>query len=651
KISITFNVDMKRGSARASDSVLNPANYTLVDSGGNAVIITAVDYDATSRIATLRFESPAADVYTVSVSKRLQSSASLELGADYVFSFTAVQDFSSLVDISFVATRSDRATGTVAFDVKVTNRTDYELRIPVMLVLDPARYFAGTPVGASLTGGLWFLDIGADLPSGILPPGGSTTVRTVTLTNPQAQHIEVGSGVYSVPYPNQPPKFTSAPLTDATAGTPYGYQASAQDPDGTVLSYVLMQGPADIALDGATGLLTWSPSAATAAKTPIVLRAYDSRGGYATQSFTITVAGGNRAPELDVPPSVRLFEGQPFSLDILGSDPDGNRLSYSVANLPPGANFNADLATLSWTPSGTQAGTYDNVLVSVTDGVNMTTTSLRMIVEPTNVAPVLQGIPDRTVRQGDPLRFTLHATDPDSTTLRFSSPNLPLGATLNPITGVFEWTPPYDKAGPAQIKFVVSDGSATGERTVVVNVVNVNAPPVFEQTDGISILEGQPLTLRLFAFDPDNPDYQPQVRLPDGTLTAPEATDPSVVYSIANLPAGATFDPVTCLLTWTPSYTQSGGYSLRITATDNGDGTGVSQSSTITAQVQVGNVNRAPVVPEFNAQTVASGQVLNLPIAVTDPDSNALALSFQNLPSYASFTDNGDGTGLLRIAP
>ena len=36
---------------------------------------------------------------------------------------------------------------------------------------------------------------------------------------------------------------------------------------------------------------------------------------------------------------------------------------------------------------------------------------------------------------------------------------------------------------------------------------------------------------------------------------------------------------------------------------------------------------------------------------VTDPDGNALTLSLLNLPRYASFTDHGDGSGVLHIAP
>jgi hypothetical protein len=56
------------------------------------------------------------------------------LGEDMLAHLYFAGDRSALVDIAFVATRSDRSDNTVAFDVRVTNRTDYQLRVPVMLV-------------------------------------------------------------------------------------------------------------------------------------------------------------------------------------------------------------------------------------------------------------------------------------------------------------------------------------------------------------------------------------------------------------------------------------------------------------------------------------------------------------------------------------
>lgn len=43
--------------------------------------------------------------------------------------------------------------------------------------------------------------------------------------------------------------------------------------------------------------------------------------------------------------------------------------------------------------------------------------------------------------------------------------------------------------------------------------------------------------------------------------------------------------------------------------------------------------------------------VLQVPVQVTDPDGNPLTLTFQGLPSFATFTPTGSGQGTLRFAP
>ena len=60
-----------------------------------------------------------------------------------------------------------------------------------------------------------------------------------------------------------------------------------------------------------------------------------------------------------------------------------------------------------------------------------------------NQAPVLTLIPAQITGESAPLLFTAQATDPDGDALTFSlDPGGPPGATINPATGGFSWTPP-----------------------------------------------------------------------------------------------------------------------------------------------------------------------------------------------------------------
>ena len=68
------------------------------------------------------------------------------------------------------------------------------------------------------------------------------------------------------------------------------------------------------------------------------------------------------------------------------------------------------------------------------------------------------------------------------------------------------------------------------------------------------------------------------------TLTPLEGTAPTITCTVSGLPAGATFDPQTAIFNWPTGYSDAGTYAVTFTATNDGDGTGVPLSTTVTAQ-------------------------------------------------------------------
>lgn len=76
---------------------------------------------------------------------------------------------------------------------------------------------------------------------------------------------------------------------------------------------------------------------------------------------------------------------------------------------------------------------------------------------PTNRGPDLVDQPDTATAENQYLTFTLEASDPDEDSIAFSSPDLPSGATLDAVTGVFEWTPTYQQAGLYTVTFIATD--------------------------------------------------------------------------------------------------------------------------------------------------------------------------------------------------
>ena len=88
----------------------------------------------------------------------------------------------------------------------------------------------------------------------------------------------------------------------------------------------------------------------------------------------------------------------------------------------------------------------------------------------TNHAPALNSIGDRSVNAGSPLQFTILATDPDNDPLTYSATGLPTGATFNPTTRTFSWTPDETQAGSYQVHFEVTDGSLIDAEDVTITV-------------------------------------------------------------------------------------------------------------------------------------------------------------------------------------
>src|SRR5207247_2478311 len=128
----------------------------------------------------------------------------------------------------------------------------------------------------------------------------------------------------------------------------------------------------------------------------------------------------------------------------------------------------------------------------------------------------------------DSVRIQLQASDPGGAPLAFSSNLLPPGASLDPMSGLFEWTPEYTQHGLFNVPFTVSDGEVATTQTARIAVLNVNAAPIFSGLNEFQIHENQAATLRIQATDPDNPIFSAPDRNTDGSLAPHESGRQSV---------------------------------------------------------------------------------------------------------------------------
>ena len=131
----------------------------------------------------------------------------------------------------------------------------------------------------------------------------------------------------------------------------------------------------------------------------------------------------------------------------------------------------------TWTPTEAQGPNSYIIRIIVSDGLAQDYEDITVIVNEVNLPPVLSPIGPKTVSVGNLLQFTVTASDPDLPvqTLTFSASNLPPGATFNPTTHVFSWTPTSGQDGLyPSVHFEVSDGSLTDSEDIT---ITVTAPP------------------------------------------------------------------------------------------------------------------------------------------------------------------------------
>lgn len=108
-----------------------------------------------------------------------------------------------------------------------------------------------------------------------------------------------------------------------------------------------------------------------------------------------TVAGANNPPVISGSPSMVITVGDIYNFTPTASDPDVvDTLTFSISNQPSWTTFDSSTGSLSGTPSTTDIGVYSNIIISVTDGIDVVSLPVFSItVQAGGISPSTQVVP------------------------------------------------------------------------------------------------------------------------------------------------------------------------------------------------------------------------------------------------------------------
>ncbi len=401
-----------------------------------------------------------------------------------------------------------------------------------------------------------------------------------------------------------------ASLGDFTEG--YAVNATVTASGGTApYAYTLCAGslPAGLSLDGATGVISGTPTASGAYSFSICATDASTPQGTGSKAYSGTVNAPVSVSPASLPDTTINVA---YSQTVSATGGTGAKtFSVSSGSLPTGLSLDANTGVISGTPTATGSFSFD---ITATDTLGATGTKSYSVTINSAISVSPASLPDGT--NGAAYSQTVSASNgTGAKTFAVTSGSLPTGLSLDANTGVISGTP----SATATYNFDITATDTVGATGVKSYSVIINA--------GIAI---SPASL------PDttiNVAYSQTVSATGGTGAK------TFSVSSGSLPTGLSLDANTGVISGTP--TATGSFSFDITATDTLSATGIkSYSVTINAALTV-----SPATLPDTTINVAYNQTVS---ASGGTGAKTFAVTSGSLPTGLSLDAN---TGVISGTP
>ena len=309
--------------------------------------------------------------------------------------------------------------------------------------------------------------------------------------------------------------------------------------------------------------------------------------------------------------TITVNEGDLVSLKPEAIDEDMDSIIYSFSQ-PLDQNG-------EWQTGYDDSGEYE-ITVTASDGKLTDTQEVLLIVEDKDRTPFFDPLNDAVVNENEQLIFNVTAIDPDGDKITYLTVDLQDNASF--VNNIFSWTPnfnvvkknwferiitrihiPYKPKRDFFVTFIAKSNDLEAEQTIKITVYESNRAPILEKIEKITINEGELLTLKPVAEDPDGDILRYRY------------------FGFANKKKRQT------------GYDEAGTYYTTVLASDGY----LSDSENITLIIK--NTNGAPILKPISDIAVDENKSIEFKIYATDPDGDNINFSVENAPNTSSLVN------------
>lgn len=273
----------------------------------------------------------------------------------------------------------------------------------------------------------------------------------VTITANDGKNKVSQSVIIIVEAANRPPVIIKPGEVKVREGESVVLRTTVTDPDGDELT---------ISYSGWMDTNTKQTKFTDAGRHMVTLTASD--GTHTVEdTIVVVVEDVNRPPKLEQINDILVKEGDKITLRPTASDQDGDRVTFKYSK-PVDANG-------VWQTKKGDVGSY-RVNVSATDGKEEVFMKFFVAVESVNLPPKIDIESVLTLKEGEIVSLYPAITDPENDAIR---------VTYSGWMKENSYKTDYDDSDVHTVVITATDGKNTVEKTVSINVIDVNRPPVF----------------------------------------------------------------------------------------------------------------------------------------------------------------------------